>query len=71
MRVIGLVSVVEIDVVVAPVLQSKEPVNTLAVKTEFPQLLVTVTIGADGTILGVARILAAALVQLLTFWVTE
>ena len=37
-----------IDVVVAPVLHNKEPVNPEAVNTELPQLLTTFITGAPG-----------------------
>lgn len=37
-----------IDVELAPVLQSNEPVNELAVRVELPQLLITDTVGAAG-----------------------
>lgn len=37
-----------IDDVVAPLLHNNDPVNELAVNTELPQLLTTVTTGADG-----------------------
>ena len=43
-----------IELVVAPVLHSNEPVP-VAVKTELPQLLVTETVGAEGTELTVRR----------------
>jgi len=36
-----------IDVEVAPVLQSNEPVNDPAVNVELPQLFSTVTVGAE------------------------
>jgi hypothetical protein len=43
-----------IELVVAPVLHSNEPVP-VAVKTELPQLLVTEIVGAEGTELTVRR----------------
>jgi len=39
-----------IDVEVAPVLQSNEPVNEPAVSVELPQVLTTDTVGADGMV---------------------
>ena len=50
-----------IEEVVAPVDQSK--FVPVAESTEFPQLLVTVTTGADGTAIGAAVPDPAALVQ--------
>ena len=41
-----------IDVVVAPLLHNNDPVKLLAVNTELPQLLTTVTAGAVGTARG-------------------
>ena len=60
------------EVEVAPVLHNKVPVKLLAVKTEVPQLLVTVTVGAGGTTLGAAMPTAPKLEQPVTVldWVT-
>jgi hypothetical protein len=60
-----------IDVVVAPVLHNKVPVNDPAVNTELLQLLVTETVGA-GTfgLTGAATPLPAELVHPLTVCVT-
>ena len=54
------------DEVVAPLLQNSDPVNDPAVNTEFPQLLTTVIVGADGTVFGAAIPLAGELVHPLT-----
>ena len=51
------------DEVVAPLLQNSDPVNDPAVNTEFPQLLVTDTVGAAGVVFGAAVPLAVALVH--------
>ena len=56
------------DAVVAPVLQDK--LVPVAVKTELPQLLTTVTPGGGGFVLGFAVPLPAALVHPLTVSVT-
>ena len=55
-----------IVVEVAPVLHNNAPVKPEAVNTEFPQLLTTVTPGADGINFGTATALPAALVHPLT-----
>lgn len=47
-----LASVTVIDGVVDPLLQSNEPTKLPAVNTELPQLLVTVTAGAEGIVFG-------------------
>jgi hypothetical protein len=49
--------------VVAPLLHNNEPLKLDAVKTEFVQLSVTVTVGATGIIFGAAVPLPGALVQ--------
>jgi hypothetical protein len=59
-----------IDVVVSPVLHSNDPVNDPAVKTEWPQLFATVTVGAGGIIFGEAVALPSALTHSLTVCVT-
>ena len=59
-----------IESVVSKVLHNKVPVKPEAVNTELPQLLTTVTIGADGIIFGAATPLPAALIHPLTVWVT-
>ena len=59
-----------IDVVVAPLLHNNVPVNEPAVNTELPQLLVTVTTGADGVGMGAAIPLPAGLVHPFTVCVT-
>jgi hypothetical protein len=59
-----------IDVVVAPLLHNKDPVNDPAVSTELPQLLTTETVGADGIVFGAAVPLPAALVHPSIVWVT-
>ena len=59
-----------IEGVVAPVLHNIEPVKPLAVKTELPQLSVTVTDGAAGIVFGAEVPLPAALVHPLTDCVT-
>jgi hypothetical protein len=58
------------ELVVPPLLQSSEPVNDPAVKTELPQLLTTVTVGAEGIVLGAATPLAGVLVHPLIVCVT-
>ena len=58
------------DVAVAPLLHNNEPVNTLAVNTELPQLLTTDTVGADGVVLGAAMPLPAVPVHPFTVCVT-
>ena len=62
-------TVTVIDEVVAPLLHNNEPVNPEAVNTELPQLLATVTVGADGVAIGAAVPLPAALVHPFTVWV--
>ena len=62
------VVVTVIEAVVAPVDQSK--LDPVAVKTEFPQLLVTVTAGAEGIAKGAAIPDPAGLVQPATVCVT-
>lgn len=57
--------------VVSPVLHNKEPVKPEADNTELPQLLVTVTVGASGVVLGAALPLPGALIQPSVVWVTE
>ena len=52
-----------IDVVVALLLHNNDPVKLLAVNTELPQLLETVTVGADGTTFGADVPLPAALIH--------
>lgn len=47
--------------VTSPVLHDKEPVNPLAVNKELPQLSTTVTVGAEGIVLGEAEPLAGEL----------
>ena len=59
-----------IDVVVAPLLQNKDPVKLLAVNTELPQLLTTPTVGAEGTAIGADIPLPTALVHPETVCVT-
>ena len=49
--------------VVAPLLHNNEPVKLLAVKSELPQLFVTVTVGAGGITFGAEVPLPLALVQ--------
>ena len=56
------------DEVVAPVLQAR--LVPLVLNKELPQLLVTVTTGADGTVFGAAVPLPAALIQPFTVCVT-
>ena len=56
-----LVIVTVMEVVEAPVLHNKEPEKLPAVRTEFPQLLVTDTVGAEGTAIGAAVPLPAGL----------
>jgi hypothetical protein len=58
------------DEVVAPLLHNKEPVNDVAVNVELPQLLTTVTPGADGTTLGAVTRLPEGLVHPFTVCVT-
>ena len=58
-----------IEEVVAPVLHNKVPV-VLADKIDVPQLLITLTTGADGIANGAAMAEPAALVQPSTVWVT-
>jgi hypothetical protein len=58
------------DVVVAPLLHNNDPVKLEAVNKELPQLFVTVTTGADGTVLGADVPLPFALVQPFTVCVT-
>ena len=41
-----------IDEAVAPLLHNNEPVKSAAVNTELPQLFTTLTVGADGIVLG-------------------
>lgn len=67
-RVLAMFVVME--VVVAPVLHNNVPVKPLAVNVELPQLLVTVTMGAVGIVLGAAVPLPAALVHPFTVCVT-
>lgn len=64
----GVVTV--IDGVVAPLLHNNDPLKFEAVKTEFVQLSVTVTVGATGIAFGAAVAPPAALEQPLTVWVT-
>ena len=52
-----------------PVLHNKLPA-ALVDNTELPQLLVTVTTGADGMAFGAARPEPATLVQPFAVWVT-
>jgi len=60
-----------IDVEVAPVLQSNEPVNDPAVSVELPQLLTTVTVGAATLeLIGAAVPVPLGLVHPFTVWVT-
>jgi hypothetical protein len=60
------------ELVVAPVLHNRAPVNPLAVNSELPQLLVTLTVGATTEPFeGAAVMLVGALVQPLTASVTE
>ena len=51
------------DIVVAPLLHNKDPVKPPAVKAELPQLLTTVTAGAEGIVLGAAIPLRGTLVH--------
>jgi hypothetical protein len=51
------------EVVVAPLLHNKVPVNADAVNTELPQLLTTVIVGATGIVPGAATPLRVALVH--------
>ena len=51
------------DAVVAPLLHNNEPVKFEAANIEFPQLSLTVTVGADGIDIGEAVPLAGALVH--------
>jgi hypothetical protein len=51
------------DIVVAPLLHNGEPVIFEAVKTEFPQLSTTVTVGAPGIAFGADTPLPAGLTQ--------
>jgi len=59
-----------IDEAVDPLLQSNEPVKLLAVNTELPQLLVTVTVGVEGMGLGEATPVPGALVHPFMVWET-
>jgi hypothetical protein len=59
-----------IDAVVPPLLHNKVPVKLLAVKSELPQLFVTVTVGAVGTVFGAEVPLPVGLVHPLTVCVT-
>jgi hypothetical protein len=52
-----------IDEVAAPLLHNNVPVKLPAVNTELPQLLATVTVGADGTAIGADVPLPFALVH--------
>ena len=63
-------AVTVIDEVVAPVLQLNEPIAAVD-NTELPQLLLTLTRGADGIAIGDAAAVPAGLVQPLTVVVTE
>jgi hypothetical protein len=56
-----------IDAVVAPVLHNNDPVYPDAVNTELPQLLTTVTVGAEGVAFTVS--VAALELTLLTLFV--
>jgi len=55
-----------IDDDVAALLHNKDPVKPEAVNTELSQLLVTVTVGADGIAFGAATLLPGELLQPLT-----
>ena len=59
-----------IDDEVAPLLHNKALVNDPAVNTELPQLLTTVTVGADGEVFGAAIPLPVVLVHPFTVCVT-
>ena len=63
-------SVTVIDDVVALLFHSNDPAKPDAVKTEFPQLSVTLTVGADGMVNGADAALPAALAQPFTVCVT-
>jgi hypothetical protein len=52
-----------IDAIVALLLHNNDPVTLPAVNTELPQLLTTVTVGADGITFGSDKPLPAALVH--------
>ena len=52
-----------IDTVVSPWFHNNDPVKFDAVNTELPQLLTTVTVGADGTVLGADVTFAAGLIH--------
>src|SRR5436190_762290 len=58
------------DDVVAPLLHNNVPVKLPAVNTELPQLLATVTVGADGAVIGADVPLPLALVHPFTVCVT-
>ena len=64
-------SVTVIEVVVAALLQSNDPVVFVAVNKELPQLFVTFTTGADGIGFGAETPLATGLIHPLTACVTE
>lgn len=66
-----LLPVTVMDTVVALVLHKSDPVKSLAVNTELPQLFCTVAVGAGGMALGAAVLLPARLVQEFTVCVTE
>ena len=59
-----------IELAVEPLLHNNEPVKLPAVKTELPQLFCTVTVGADGIILGADVPLPAGLIHAFTVCVT-
>ena len=63
MTVYVAASVTVIEGVVAPLLHNKVPVKSVAVNTELPQLLTTVTVGAGGIATGADVPLPAALVH--------
>ena len=55
-----------IELVVCPELHKSDPVTPVAVNNELPQLLATVTVGAEGIAFGAAVPLPGALVEPLT-----
>ena len=59
------------DVVVAPLLHNNKPVTLVAVNTELPQLLTTLTVGVAGIAFGADTPVPAALIHpFAVVWVT-
>jgi hypothetical protein len=64
----GVVTLIEEEF--SPLLHNSVPVVPVAVSVELSQLLVTVTDGAGGVVIGEATPVPAGLLHPLTVWVT-